>query len=133
MTQEKLIEDSKSTKKKYLTFALPNLATSLVIGFADFALFTLYARAYELNAFLVGTALACGKLAIALSQFFFGWVSDTKYTRWGKRKPYFIILSPILAISFLFLLLPILIIDYTKTIELFTWLLIWNIIFNNPK
>lgn len=130
MNQERILERSKSTKKKYLTFGLPNLATTLVMGFADFALFTLYARAYELNTFLVGIALALGKLAVALSQFFFGWISDTKYTRWGKRKPYLIVLSPILGLSFLFLLLPILIIDYTKTTALFTWLLIWDIIFN---
>ncbi len=72
MNQEEIIERSKSTPRKYLTFALPNLSTSLVMGFADFALFTLYARAYELNTVLVGIALALGKLAVASSQFFFG-------------------------------------------------------------
>ncbi len=40
------------------------------------------------------------------------------------------ILSPILTISFLLLLLPILVIDYTNATALFSWLLIWNIIFN---
>ncbi|MFX1315502.1 MAG: MFS transporter [Promethearchaeota archaeon] len=130
MIQEGNIERNKSTARKYLTFALPNLSTSLVMGFADFALFTLYAGAYQLNTFLVGIALALGKLAVASSQFFFGWLSDFKYTKWGRRKPYLVILSPSLAISFLLLLLPILVIDYTNTTAIFSWLLIWNIIFN---
>ncbi|MFX0043019.1 MAG: MFS transporter [Candidatus Hodarchaeota archaeon] len=130
MTLEESIERTRATTKKNLTFALPNLSTSLVMGFADFALFTLYAKAYELNTFLVGIALALGKLAVASSQFFFGWLSDSKYTKWGRRKPYLVILSPILMISFLLLLLPILVIDYTNTTTLFSWLLLWNIIFN---
>ena len=130
MNQEEFIQRSKSSKRKYLIFSLPNLSTSIIIGFADFALFTLYKLAYLPNTFLIGTALALGKLTIAGSQFFFGWISDAKYTKWGRRKPYLIILSPVLSISFFFLLLPGLMIEISNSNSVFIWLLIWSILFN---
>jgi Na+/melibiose symporter-like transporter len=130
MTQEELWHKEKSSMKKYVAFGLPRLATSIVIGFADFSLFTLYNLAYLSNAFLVGLALALGKLAIAISQFLFGWLSDAKYTKLGRRKPFLIVLSPILSISFLLLLLPNLMIDITNSTAVFIWLILWNILFN---
>jgi len=130
MTQEEKIFRTKGSKKKYLIYGLPTLSTSIIMGFADFALFTLYRLGYQLDAFQIGLALALGKLTIAGSQFFFGWISDSKYTKWGRRKPYLIILSPILSLSFLFLLLPGLIIDISNLNSIFIWLLVWNILFN---
>ncbi len=100
------------------------------MGFADITLFTLYALAYQISPFLVALALGLGKLTIATSQFFFGWISDAKYTRWGRRKPFFIILNPILSICFILLLLPSLMIDLSDQNAVFIWLLIWYIIFN---
>ena len=114
MTQEEPGQRKKSSIGKYVIFGLPRFSTSILIGFADFALFTLYNLAYLPSPFLIGIALALGKLTIASSQFLFGWLSDAKYTRLGRRKPFLIILSPILSISFLFLLLPNLIIDITN-------------------
>jgi len=130
MTQEEPRQTKKSSTKKYVVFGLPRFSTSILIGFADFALFTLYKLAYLPSAFLIGVALALGKLTIACSQFLFGWLSDAKYTRLGRRKPYLIVLSPILSISFLFLLMPNLMIDVTNLNATFVWLLVWNIIFN---
>jgi len=130
MVQEESRQTKKSPKKKYVAFGLPRFSTSILIGFADFALFTLYKLAYLPSAFLIGVALALGKLTIACSQFLFGWLSDAKYTRLGRRKPYLIVLSPILSISFLFLLMPNLMIDVTNLNVTFVWLLVWNILFN---
>lgn len=130
MTQEEKIHRTKGSKKKYLIYGLPNLSTSIIMGFADFALFTLYKIGYQLDSFQIGIALALGKLTIAGSQFFFGWISDSKYTKWGRRKPYLIILSPILSLSFLFLLLPGLMIGISNLNSIFIWLLVWNILFN---
>ena len=130
MSKEESIQRSKGTSSRYMTFGAPKLGTSVLMGFADFALFTLYALAYQVDPSLVAISLGLGKLTIAASQFFFGWISDAKYTKWGRRKPYLMILSPILGISFLFLLLPTLIIDFTNKVGLFLWLLIWYQIFN---
>lgn len=130
MSQEEYIQRSKGTSRRYMTFGAPKLGTSVLMTFADFALFTLYAIAYQVDPSLVAIAQGLGKLTIAASQFFFGWISDAKYTKWGRRKPYLMILSPILGLSFLFLLLPTLIIDFNNKIGLFLWLLIWYQIFN---
>lgn len=120
----------KSSKSKKTIFGLPKFGTSLIMGFADFALATLYILGYQVTPFLVGVALALGKLTIASSQFFFGWISDAKYTRLGRRKPYLIIMSPILGLSFILLLLPGLILDLNDLNIIFIWLLVWYQVFN---
>ncbi len=130
MSQEKEDLWTKSKKGKFLTFGMPKFGTSLIMGFADFALLTLYTLAYQLPPVPTTFALGLGKLTIAAAQFGFGWISDAKYTRFGRRKPYLIILSPILGLSFIFLLLPSLLIDITDITALFLWLLIWYQIFN---
>jgi Na+/melibiose symporter-like transporter len=101
------------------------------MGIADFALATLYIVGYQITPFLVGMALALGKITIAASQFFFGWISDQTYSsKWGRRKPYLLILSPLLAISTIFLLMPSLLIPLDDLFIVFLWLLIWYQIFN---
>ena len=90
---------------------------------------TLYTSGYRLKPFLAGFSISMGYLTIALVQFLLGWLSDAKYTKWGRRKPYIIIISPILAVSSIFLLLPGLVIDLSNEKTLFLWMLIWEIIF----
>ena len=130
MNQEDICVRGIPSTKKFIIFGLPTLGTSIIMGFADFALFALYNLAYNLTPFLVGIALGLGKITIAASQFFFGWISDAKYTKWGRRKPYLIIMSPVLGLSFILLLLPSLMLDLTDLNTLFIWLLIWYQIFN---
>ena len=130
MSQEEIRYWSKSTTKKFVIFGVPTLGTSIFMGFADVSLFFLYAEALLVAPFLVAVAQGLGKLTIAASQFFFGWISVAKYTKWGRRKPYLIILGPILSISYIFLLLPTLIIDFNDKNALLIWLIIWYQIFN---
>ncbi|MFX0075426.1 MAG: MFS transporter, partial [Candidatus Hermodarchaeota archaeon] len=113
-----------------IIFGAPRLGTSLVLGIEGFALFSLYYIGYNLDSFLIGFALAMGYLSIALGQFLLGWISDGKYTKLGRRKPYLIIFGPLLGISFIFLLLPALVLpDMNDQNSLFLWLLIWDIVF----
>jgi len=130
MSKDNIIEREKSKSSKFFLFGIPYFSTSIVMGFADLSLAALYILAYQVSPFLVGFALGMGKLTIAASQFFFGWISDAKYTRWGRRKPYLIILSPILGISFIFLLLPSLVIDISDSGATFLWLLLVYQVFN---
>ncbi|MFX1325111.1 MAG: MFS transporter [Promethearchaeota archaeon] len=132
--------ESTSAFRKIL-FSSPRLGTSIVLGIEGWALFTLYTSGYRLHPFLAGFSIAMGYLTIAFSQFLLGWISDAKYTRWGRRKPYIIIFAPILGISIIFLLLPRLIIDLDDTSTfsfmgltfqnkpLFLWMLLWEILF----
>jgi GPH family glycoside/pentoside/hexuronide:cation symporter len=124
------LERTETTKGKRIIFGFPRLGTSLVLGIEGFALLTLYYLGYGLNPILVGFALAMGYLSIAAGQFLLGWISDAKYTKLGRRKPYLIIFGPLLGISFIFLLLPALVLpDMTDKNMLFIWLLIWDVIF----
>jgi len=118
-----------STLRK-LNYSVPRISSSIVLGIEGFALFALYYLGYGVPAFMVGFAQSMGFISIAISQFLFGWISDAKYTKWGRRKPYILILAPLLGISFIFLLLPGLFLpDLNDTNALFVWLLIWDIIF----
>ena len=116
--------------KKLIIFGIPRIGLTIVLGIEVYALFALYTIGYQLTPFLVGFALCIGYLSTAVFSFLFGWISDRKYTRWGRRKPYIIIFVPIIGISFIFLMMPSLILpDMNNKVVLFIWLLIWEIIF----
>ncbi|MGV9205474.1 MAG: MFS transporter [Promethearchaeia archaeon] len=115
--------------KKYLSYGMPRTSTSIVLGIVDVGLLTLYTKAYLLLPFFAGLALGFGKLSIAVSQFLIGWLSDKTDTELGRRKPYMIVGAPILAISFVLLLLPNLFIDISEIWYLFIWMMIWDVLF----
>jgi GPH family glycoside/pentoside/hexuronide:cation symporter len=123
------IKRESTTNFRKILFGAPRLGTSIVLGIEGWALFTLYTSGYRLHPFSAGTIIMFGYLTIALSQFLFGWLSDAKYTRWGRRKPYLIVFAPILGLSIIFLLLPGYIIDLNDKKALFLWMLIWEILF----
>lgn len=130
MIDNQEIREMESSRGKRLLFAFPRTGSSLVLGMEGFALFDLYWAGYGLSALLVAFAQALGYFVIGLGQLILGWVSDAKYTKWGRRKPYIIILSPLLGISFIFLFLPSLILpDLNNKVTLFIWFLIWDILF----
>ncbi|HME56333.1 MAG TPA: MFS transporter [Candidatus Lokiarchaeia archaeon] len=124
-------ESTKPPSKRIVwIYALPRIGSSLLLGIEGFAVLTLYIDGYGLPPLLAGIALAMGYLSIAGSQFLFGWLSDHVYTKLGKRKPFLIVLSPLLCVSFIFLVLPRLILpDLHGTMTLFIWMLVWDVIF----
>ncbi len=124
------IQRGKSSTGKMIAFGSPRFGSSVVLGIEGWALLTLYFVAYGLDPFRATFAQAMGYLAIAAAQFLLGWISDGKYTRWGRRKPYIIIFAPLLGISFIFLLLPGLVLpDLNDKNSLFLWLLVWDVLF----
>ncbi|MFW9819103.1 MAG: MFS transporter, partial [Candidatus Thorarchaeota archaeon] len=129
MSEFEIEQGDRGNLKKFILFGTPRLGTNILLTIVDFALLTLYSTGFNLPAWQTFLATSLGKLSIALSQFLLGWLSDAKYTKWGRRKPYLIILSPLLAISFIFLLIPNQFLSISNTTALFTWLLIWDVIF----
>ncbi|NVM16239.1 MAG: MFS transporter [Candidatus Lokiarchaeota archaeon] len=124
------MQRSETTTMRKLNYSVPRISSSIVLGIEGFALFALYYLGYGVPSIQVGFAQAMGYLSVAVSQFFFGWISDAKYTKWGRRKPYILILAPLLGLSFIFLLLPgIFLPDLNDKNALFIWLLIWDIVF----
>ena len=126
-------EESVSIKRstgKYVIYGMPRLGAAIVLGIDGWALLALYTIGYGLAPLLVAFAISMGYLSVAASQFLLGWISDSKYTRWGRRKPYLILFSPLLAISFIFVLIPALVLpDLNDKNSLFIWLLVWEVIF----
>ena len=130
MNETEGIQRSETSNLRKLNYSAPRISSSIVLGIEGFALFALYYLGYGVPPLLVGFAQAMGFLSIAAAQFLFGWISDAKYTKWGRRKPYILILAPLLGISFIFLLLPGLFLpDLNDKNALFLWLLIWDIVF----
>ena len=134
MSESSSLENTKmvyetASKKKMGIYASPRLGIALFMGLIDFALFFIYTEVYKLDTLKVGTGLMFGKFAIAIAQFGVGWLSDHTHTRWGRRKPYIVILTPILAISFTLLLLPGLFLGGTPDPNsLYNWLVGFNIL-----
>ena len=119
-----------SSDRKKILFGMPRVGSSIVLGMEGFASFDLYYTGFGVPALLVTLAQALGYLIIGLSQFFFGWYSDVKYTKLGRRKPYILVLSPLLGISYIFILLPNLMLpSLDDKLMLFFWFLLWDSLF----
>jgi len=119
-----------SSTGKMILFAFPRVGSSLLLGVVGFALLMLYTTGYGLDASSVSYIMGGGLVAIAGSQFFFGWLSDVTYSeKLGGRKPYVFILAPILVISFIFLLMPGLVLKDADDSTLLIWLGVWNTLF----
>ncbi|MHA2390336.1 MAG: MFS transporter [Promethearchaeota archaeon] len=141
MNETEEFKRERTSNSRKILFSFPRLGTSIVLGIEGWALLTLYTSGYGLHPFLAGFSISIGYLTIACSQFLLGWISDSKYTKWGRRKPYIIIFAPLLGISIIFLLLPGLMINLVDTNTfyfmgisfqnkpLFLWMLLWEIIF----
>ncbi|MFX1308164.1 MAG: MFS transporter [Promethearchaeota archaeon] len=130
MTESEEIKRGKTSNLRKITYAMPRLGSSLVLGIEGFAFFNLYYSGYGVPAIFVTLAQAIGFIVVGLSQFFIPWLSDAKYTRLGRRKPYIIAITPLLGISFIFLFLPSYMVpNLDDKIAIFTWFLIWDIIF----
>jgi len=128
MSDIKTIQREETSLLKKIFYASPRLGTSIILGVEEWAVFTLYILGYNVPPILTGLALGIGYLTIAASQSLIGWISDRFYTRIGRRKPYIIILAPLLGISYIFILLPGLVIpDLSNAMVLFFWVLIWDI------
>lgn len=129
--KNEFIERPESDTKKFLVFGSPRLGTSILLGIIDYALVTLYFTGFNVPLWQIFLATSIGKFSIAASQFLLGWLSDAHYTRWGRRKPYLLIFTPLLGLSSIFLLLPNLFISSASVSTFFIWLLIWDIIFQS--
>lgn len=120
---------SPAPARRMYAFAMPRIGSAILLGIVGFALFNLYTAGYQLDEYRVGVAIALGYVAIALSQFLLGWISDKKYTRWGRRKPYIIVLTPVLVLAFIMLLMPSLVLTDPSEDVLFGWLVFWDVVF----
>ena len=121
------------TPKQKFAYSICRFGTSIFMNVVTLALFYIYDQEFGLSegSFLNATALAVGKVVIAFSGFIFGYISDIlPASKIGRRKIFIWIGAPLLALSFVMLFTPNLIIPNAGLYGIFTWLLIWNAMFN---
>ncbi|MFX0210829.1 MAG: MFS transporter, partial [Candidatus Hodarchaeota archaeon] len=120
------------TYKEKLSYGIGRLGSSITMDMAD--LFTGYVYyaffGLEENAFLAFLGVAFGKIVIAFTSYFSGYISDRTQTRWGRRRPFVILGAPLLAIAFFFLYSPHLILPLlgfkSEAPAVFSYLIIVN-------
>ncbi|MHA1520796.1 MAG: MFS transporter [Promethearchaeota archaeon] len=124
------IEIPPSSTKKMILFSFPRISSALLLGLLGFALLTLYTTGFGLDPTKVANRMTIGYIAIAISQPFFGWISDIVYIKGiGGRKPFVFILAPILVVSFILLMMPPLFLENPSDEALLNWFLLWNTLF----
>ncbi|MFW9923042.1 MAG: MFS transporter [Candidatus Thorarchaeota archaeon] len=114
-------------------YSICRFGTSIFMNTTTLALYYIYDKQFGLgeDSYLNATALAIGKVIIAFSGFIFGYLSDIlPYSKVGRRKIFIWTGAPLLALSFVMLFLPNLLIPGAGTYGIFAWLLIWNGFFN---
>ncbi len=116
--------------RQKLYYASCRFGTSILLNIVQIATIYIYNNHFNLDPFLNGLGNAAGKLTIAFSGFFFGWVSDILPSnfKWGRRKVFMWIGAPMLALSFIMLYIPHFFIPVSGSamFTVFSWLLIWN-------
>ncbi|UCG04256.1 MAG: MFS transporter [Candidatus Heimdallarchaeota archaeon] len=123
------------TYKEKVSYGIGRLGSSITMDMAD--LFTGYVYyaffGLEENAFLAFLGVAFGKIVIAFTSYFSGYISDRTQTRWGRRRPFVILGAPLLAIAFFFLYSPHIILPFLgfqyETMVIFSYLIIVNSIY----
>lgn len=110
-------------------YSIPRFGSSLLLGIVGISLADLYIYGFGLPPFWGLFPIVMGYLAIAFSQFFFGWISDKWYTRWGRRKPWIILLAPLSFLSFICLYVPTFFLKNPSQVILITWLIAWDVAF----
>ncbi|NVM04096.1 MAG: MFS transporter [Candidatus Helarchaeota archaeon] len=93
-------------KRDKIIYGSGRFGSSLLLQLVGFLNFYLYFEIFLLDPWLNGVANAIAMLVIAYSGFHFGYISDKIKTRWGRRKPFILIGSPGLAITFIMLFIP---------------------------
>jgi len=121
------------TTRQKVSYGICRLGTSLLLNIVTVFTFWAYKDIFVIPAELSGIGNATGKIAIAISGFVFGYLSDVidpSKRKLGRRKFFIWTGAPLLAFSFIMLFTPHLFIPVEQEIMRFVWLIIWNSMFH---
>ena len=108
-------------------YGMGRFGSTTLLSVVSLATFYIYLSKYGLDPWLNGIANGIGKLIIAFSGFFVGYLSDkTIHPRLGRRKPFIISGAIALAISFIMLFIPEFFIPLNDQILVFVYETVWN-------
>ena len=120
------------TVRQKVNYSIARFGTSIAINMTDLLTGFLYYAFFGLsnNPFLAFLGVAIGKLVIAFSSYFAGYLSDATHSRWGRRKPWIMFGAPLMAVVYFFLFTPhIWLAGVTNEYLIFGWLLVFNTLF----
>lgn len=113
-----------------LAYGMARFGSTIFLSIFTFASFYVYWDIFKLDPMLAGWINAAGKITILVAGTVMGYVSDSIWTRLGKRKPFIITGSPLLAVSGILYFVPDIFIDITNKTLLFYWGLAFNSLFH---
>ena len=87
---------------KMITYSTASFGVNMVNAFSNAAL-PLYLGRYQLPAWLVGVLAQQDSSLGGIEQPFIGLISDRTRTRWGRRRPFFLMGVPLVVASLVFL------------------------------
>ncbi len=116
---------------KKVFYGMGRLGSTSLLSIISLATFYIYLSHYNLNPVLDGWANGISKLVIAFGAYFIGYLSDKiSNSKSGRRRPFIIIGSIGLAISFMLLYLPEFFIPLTDQFIIFLYEAFWLSLFN---
>jgi GPH family glycoside/pentoside/hexuronide:cation symporter len=91
---------------KKIAYGMGRFGSSFLLTLTALTSFYIYGEYFTLNWLLAGIALASSYVVIGLTSWLVGYLSDSRETRWGRRKPFVIVGAPGLAITGFLLFVP---------------------------
>jgi len=87
------------TKSQRLGYGFARFGSTIFMGLYNFASFYVYWEVFKLDPVHAGLIGVAGKLTILVASVVVGYLSDSIWTKWGKRKPFIATGAPMLALS----------------------------------
>lgn len=86
------------TKKQKFVYGFARFGSTIFMALYDFASFYIYWHVFKLDPALAGIMGAAGKITIMIASYIVGFISDSIWTRLGRRKPFILTGAPMLAL-----------------------------------
>lgn len=118
------------SRAQKLAYGSARFGSTIFLSIFTFASFYVYWDIFKLDPVATGWINAVGKITILISGSVMGYVSDSIWTRLGKRKPFIVTGSPLLALSGILYFVPYLFINIANKTALFYWGLAFNSLFH---
>ncbi len=113
------------TRLQKFYFGMARLGPSVMLDMLDLASALFYFSTLNLSAFHTGIAIAMSYISIMVSEITFGNLSDRfSSKKWGRRKPFFMVGAPLMAVTFFLIFTPHLFLAQGDSMGLFIYALV---------